>query len=398
MLSVVRITSAGHRRRLSLPARSTQSNPSVLASLFYPPKSKSALLDFVKLIESKSVKQLHQACLLYYLFLDYPESLTPNDNLAQYYADEIDMPEGFRRLVDGFHYLDRLELKEGLLHLSHPAVTPTYPEAVVNTFVKSTIRHQHSARTTNNYSLAIAYITAKSPALLSPHSIDVYVSALCAASIYAALNFARAVSDIASDGATGSSPKTDMLRVLVNACLAASVEGSEAGSAIQISPFSATKPAKPRKNPIHNLLQSSPSAWRLANLPLTPSESAAVETILNDVIRDSTSTSTREGGDASLERRKAALAKDVLLLRALHTGDMEAASRVGAMGNFKLASTVTASGPPRKLGGRSNGHSNGAVSSALTGATARGTENGEQVEKPVEWSDITRGLNLGLNA
>lgn len=371
--------------------RSTQSNPSVLASSFYPPKSKSALLDFVKLIESKSVKQLHQACLLYYLFLDYPESLTPNDNIAQYYADEIDMPEGFRHLVDGFHDLDRLQLKEGLLHLSHPAVTPTYPEAVVNTFVKSTIRHQHSVRTTNNYSLAIAYITAKSPALLSSHSIDMYISALCSASIYAALNFARAVSDIASDGTSGSSPKTDMLRVLVNACLAASVEVSDAGSAIQISPFSGTKPAKPRKNPIHNLLQSSPSAWRLANLPLTPSESAAVETILNDVIRDSTSTSTREG-DASLERRKAALAKDVLLLRALHTGDMEAASRVGAMGNFKLASTVTASGPPRKLGGHSNGHANGAT------ASTGGAESGEQVERPVEWSDITRGLSLGLNA
>lgn len=108
----------------------------------------------------------------------------------------------------------------------------------------------------------------------------------------------------------------------------------------------------------------------------------------------STSSNTKEISDTVLGRRRAALAKDVLLLRALHTGDMEAASKVGAMGNFKLASTITASGPgTRKV---SNGRAKNSVSSASASATT--TTTTDQAERPVEWGDITRGLSLGLNA
>ena len=397
--------------------------------------------------------------MLYYLFLDYPESLTPNDNLAKYYADEIDMPTGFRQLVDGFHALDRMQLNEGLVHLCHPAVSPTYPEKIIDTFLHANIRHKHntlnnhSNKTSNlngssnrlqngsaslpptpinenNYSAAIAYITAKSPALVSPKSINVYISTLCSASVYTALNFTRAVSDITLES-NRPSVKTSLLTALVNACLTSSAllqtqpspypssSSATSTSSPSLSPSTASSPSRPRKNPLHNLFQGSSSAWRLANLPFTPSESQVIESILNDIIAGSsketssssepsttshTPTSHGHGhGHSSsgiLERRKAALAKDVLLLRALHTGDMESASKVAAMKNFKLSSTSTipdqssTSGHFRNLNTTTNG--GGSLLSTITPRSADQQQGQEQ--RPVEWADISRGLSLGLNA
>lgn len=349
---------------------------SIPVSNLYPPKNKSGLLDFVKLIESKARKQLHQACLLYYLFLDYPESLTPNDNLAQYYADEIDMPEGFRHLVDGFHALDKSQLKQGLLHLSHPTVTPTYPERIIDTFLHANIRQTNNNRlnaasspTTENYSIAVAYITAKSPALVSSKSIDVYISALCSVSVYAALSFTRAVSDISEPNQ--QSVKSTLLRALVNSCLTSSAS-SHLSSSSYTPPSTTLK--RPRKNPLHNLSQSSLSAWRFANLPLTPAESQTVEAILNDIITGSAHAEA-DSTSSILERRKAALAKDVLLM-AMHRGDFEGASKVAATNNFKLASNV----PPKDT----------------SGAPRPGEQQDQQ--RQVEWTDISRGLSLGLNA
>lgn len=319
--------------------------------------------------------------------MDYPESLTPNDNLALYYADEIDLPEGFRRLVDGFHALDTGDMNAGLLNLSHPTVAPTYPEKIIDTFVTASVRHKnthsHEAQHTNrDYSLAIAYITAKSPAFISQRNLDVYMSALCSASVYAALNFTRGVSDIAADG-TGS-VKSRLLKALIHSCLKASASSPSSTPSSFASQQSPTpiKTSRPRKNPVHNLFQSSPSAWRLANLPFTPAESETVEQILNDLIAGSSDEGDDNNGGGILERRKVALAKDVLLLRALHTGDMEAASKVSAMGNFKLASAIAARGPASRKQGQ--------ISST--------PRSSDQQDFGVEWTDLARGLSRGLNA
>lgn len=290
------------------------------------------------------------------------------------------MPEGFRRLIQGFHALDHGDMDAGLRHLSHPSVVPTYPAKIIDTFVASSVRHKNGqpAETATGYSHVIAYITAKCPLLVSQRSIDLYMSALCSASVYSALDFARGVSDIdesldETEAADEECAKTRLLKALINACLSASA-----------SPASQAAGGRPRKNPIHNLFQSSPTAWRLANLPFTPSESEVVEDILTSIIAgtaaDDDTSSRSKAKNGTLERNKISLAKDVLLLRALHTGDMEAASRIGSLGNFKLASAVTAKGPGQRRAG------------------ARRNEQQDQEQKGVDWNDITRGLSLGLNA
>lgn len=245
----------------------------------FPPKDKSAVDSLIETIhEHDTVKKLNQACLTYYLFLDFPPEITMGEDLPQYYSDEIDFPTGYRELVKGFWCLDRLQFDESLVHLSHPLVTPTFHDKVVSAYLTATT--SSSSQTDQKYNYVMAYLCANNPKLVSQDTITNYMTALCAVSLYSGLEFTRTVSpDI----------KLELLTAMVEFCL--------------------------ENNPKRNL-------WRLVNLPFTRDEERLMYT---NVLAGFVS-------NAKSEQHKS-LAKDVLLMRSLHTGNVSLASEVANLGN-----------------------------------------------------------------
>lgn len=399
----------------------------------YPPRNKNGLIQLIQIIESRVKKDIHKISLIYYIFLDYPTNITSGDSLPNYYAEETDLPDGYHHLIQGLHLMDSFQFEMGLIHLSQPSVIPTYPEQVVSAFVKSqtkrirrnsptkSIQDSKSIHTSaenntdsspssfssqiisNNYSslahlntgesLAIAYITAKSPKLVDQSLIETYVCVLCKNSITSALDFVRSVSDIqysipreSSYNDSGLyhdedteddypqhnfqdvSAKSVLLKVIIDAALEenttfytttkSSLNGLSSTSYTNpsntkillngaSSVSSSFKPTRPHKNPIRGIFKSSPTAWRFANMPFTASESRIIDSILLNIVEsgmpgltntieiDSTASNSGSlvlkgsGSTKSLyNTQQVAMAKDILLLRALHTGNTYLATRV----------------------------------------------------------------------
>lgn len=231
----------------------------------YPPTDAAQASKLISLFASQDNTQpLHKVCLTYYVFLDYPEDLTQGDHLGYYFADETDMPRGFRELVEGLWCIDRQQYDQGLKHLCHPEVRPTFVDEIISALPDG--KH------------VLAYITSSSPKLLNDKTVSRCVNALCSVSLFQALEFARSAS---------SDVQEDLLAEITKFCFA----------------------NDPRRN-----------IWRLANLPLSKTEDKLlVERILPSIISSST------------EETERSLAKDILLVRSLHTGNKEAAALVSEL-------------------------------------------------------------------
>lgn len=237
--------------------------------LEYPPKDKASLLLIIQLIEScETTSTLNQASLLYYIFLDYPLSLTNNEDLASYYANEVKIPVGHANTIKGFWHLDHLEFDLSLNFLGHPSAKSTYPEKVIESYVKNAPEPS---------SMVMAYVACKLPEFSGP-SLEYYITMLCSVSLYSCLQFSRQMS---------RNSRECVFQDMVDYALS----------------------SKNMKRDV----------WRLANLPLDDTESNYLESYLLRKI---------ENHDQNMS-----LLKDILLVRALHTGQFETAKRIGNSGN-----------------------------------------------------------------
>ncbi|ANB15429.1 hypothetical protein AWJ20_3056 [Sugiyamaella lignohabitans] len=272
----------------------------------YPPKDLETLLLLIQKIESQDTpNRVHQAVLIFYLFLDYPLSLTNHESLANYYAEEVGIPTGYRELITGFWYMDQIDFDNALLHLGHPEALPTYHDKIFASFIKTAASNNSSTSTPNSSAQILAYFTAKSPRLVSSETIEHYVDSLLEVSLFSALRFVRSVSP--------SIQPVLFRRIIMNTL-------SDPRSEVR------------KKN-----------IWRLANLPLTDSESVLFKDYLLEI--------SKEHPDTTVS----SFAKDVLIVRSLHTGDVHTSKAISELPNPNPASTK----PPR-----------------------------------VEWNDITRGIKL----
>lgn len=435
----------------------------------YPPQNLASLVKLIEIIESRVRKDINKISLIYYILLDYPASFTAGDSLPKYYADETDLPEGYRHLIKGLHLMDSFHFEKGLTHLCQPSVVPTYPEQVVSAFVKShtkRLRRHHkptsnggtsihtsnvitsSLSSSNNhsilsslplatlhtgYSLAIAFIAAKSPTLVDGCLIEAYVSVLCKVSINTALDFVRSVSDIESPEIDESpfyddsfnddsfyykpenvSSKAKLLRVIVDSTLKQNASSHVSNGSVNVSSSfnnnnnssngtsnkiplngassasSTFKPTRPHKNPIRGIFKSSPAAWRFANMPFSYSESAIVETVLMNIIESgnfghSSGTNEYQDNDTSMKEdygssvgkstydsQQISMAKDILLLRALHTGNTHLATKLSSL---PLVSIPVVTNGVANLKFKETGDS-----------TAEGTAP--------NWKDVAKGISL----
>jgi hypothetical protein len=255
----------------------------------YPPRNLQSVLSLIRRIESNvDTKQIRQACLIYYLFLDFGE-LKLQEDIAAYYADQLNIPRGHLELIQGLWCLDRLKYEEAMLHLGHPETLPEYHDRIIAAFIK----HSTSPM---KYQQVMTYINAKCPRLMSEDTVGYYVETLCSVSLYSALRFSRT-----------SSPN------------------------IRLALFEKIVDSALTINPKENL-------WRLANLPLNEEEATLLRKVLENII---------SSGDDH-----ASVVKDVLLMRNLHGGDLLQARRVTSLGNssaFDTTSQVTWSDISRGL-------------------------------------------------
>lgn len=266
------------------------------AKEYFPPKDQSHLLLLLQRIEQSETKLLNKACLIFYLFLDF--SVDEDDDLAGYFANEIDMPMGYKEMIHGFYLLDRLQFDEALIKLCHPEVSEHFADKIISCYMKFGNDNIKAQQT-------VAYIYSTTPALITPETLDFYVQMLCNTNLYTALEFARSASD---------DSKLEVFKAIVQYSF--------------------------QNNPRVNLM-------RLVNLPLTIEESNLIN---NEILQPIISTN---GADA-------ALAKDVLLMRSLHTGDIDTAKEV-------------------------------------TKNTTFDSTNRSNDKNAVNWSDLSRGLTLSSN-
>lgn len=331
----------------------------------YPPANKEGALKLLEAIESRTKPGMPTTSLIYYIFLDYPKSLTSGESLPVYYAEVTDLPAAYDNLIRGFHSLDQKDFKTGLVLLSQPDIIPSYTEQVISAFIQAQIQNLTPPPNTSNgisqalglprtfsaggYSMAIAYVSTKSPQLINQDSIESYVKVLCRTSLYTALEFIRCVNDVSPESEQPAeeesesnpydkiSSKTALLTVMIKTILDASPNRAAAA---------------PSDGSNHRtLFRSAPMAWRFTNLPFTTSESEVVSTILLNIVTLATGPRKEQeiNGSASALLKNslqwASLAKSILLVRALHTGNTELATKVAALGSSSSVASSSTNGP-----------------------------------------------------
>lgn len=227
---------------------------SVVVGLYPPKDLESTLLLVQKIENSETSNRLNQACLIYYILLDFPLG---DDSISQYYSSELDIPAGHKALIQGFWYIDHLDFEKGLIKLGHPEALATFSDELIAVIFSGLAASSQIVAARQ----VLAYVTAKIPLLQTEETLECLVQALCVSSdsLFPALKFVRSVAP---------STRSIILQEVVNYAL------------------------------------NTKQALRLANLPLTEEEQKSMEDILSGIIAN--------GGAL------ASSAKDVLLMRCLH--------------------------------------------------------------------------------
>ena len=145
----------------------------------YPPHSDSSLKQLLKAILEANVIDTHKAALLLYLRRDV--RLEPEKFAAETY-----LPQRYITLIDGLWHLDRLHLKEAIVHLTDPTLIPTFSEEILYTIGKHSPQHPE---------LVLEYYNTTSPVLTTTKTLNVYFSALVNSSVTEAFFFTRRQSD-----------------------------------------------------------------------------------------------------------------------------------------------------------------------------------------------------------
>lgn len=145
---------------------------------------------------------------------------TGRRELSLAFEDVTNLPEKYVIMMKGLWHMDQLEFEKAMPYLTHPSLTPTYPEAILEALVR------HSKN--QDYSLPLAYYHTVQPALTSAPAIESLFTALARTSVTDAFYFLRTQPEYV---------QRHMLEVLI----AVVHQGSPAEAAVQLVnlPFTA---------------------------------------------------------------------------------------------------------------------------------------------------------------
>jgi len=170
-----------------------------------------------EIVKSNGADHVKISALLYVLFdLDAP---TGRRHYSEEFAIATSLPPKYVILMMGLWHMDQLELTKALQFLTHPSLTPTYPEAILEALVRHS-NHQ-------DYTLPLAYYRTVQPTLTSAPVLESLFAALARTSVTEAFYFLR------------TQPE-HMQRHMFEVLIAAVHQGSPAEAAIQFVnlPFS----------------------------------------------------------------------------------------------------------------------------------------------------------------
>lgn len=183
-----------------------------LASKLYPAKTNSALRTLHETIVSSTGDHHAKISVLFYILLDF-DAPTGRRELSEAFAQATNLPQKYIIFMKGLWHMDHLEFSDALQYLTHPSLTPTYSEAIIEVLV----RHAEN----NDYTYALAYYHTVQPVLTSVSALESLFRALALTSVTEAFYFSR------------NQPE-QMRRHLLEVLIGAVHQGSPADSAVQL--------------------------------------------------------------------------------------------------------------------------------------------------------------------
>ncbi|OLL22678.1 hypothetical protein NEOLI_002552 [Neolecta irregularis DAH-3] len=146
------------------------------APSFYPPKSLPDLKNLYAQIDQSNLNPLQKQSYYYYLLKDWGA-------MAEKYANSMQIPETYRRLIDGFFSMDRFEFEDAVRHLSTPSLYPNFSDKIIETFIRFGGE--------NGALLALTFINSAQPPLTLDNTIKLYVLAMVDMNLASAFMYYR---------------------------------------------------------------------------------------------------------------------------------------------------------------------------------------------------------------
>ncbi|KAF2100007.1 hypothetical protein NA57DRAFT_75509 [Rhizodiscina lignyota] len=153
------------------------------AAQLYAPRDNRGLRELHHEIVTSNIAMHHKQALLYYILMDVQH---PDEEEAERFANEVDLPQSYRWAIMGFWEMDQLDFRSAMDHLTHPSLLPTFSSDIL------AILLVHSKDRT----LPLAYHHAVSPPL--PLGSDLrqrYFQYLVSLSVKQAFFFTRSQPD-----------------------------------------------------------------------------------------------------------------------------------------------------------------------------------------------------------
>lgn len=119
---------------------------------------------------------------IFYILLDF-DAPTGRRVLSTEFEKVTNLPHKYSIFMKGLWHMDRLEFDMALQYLTHPSLTPTYPDAILEALV----RHADSG----DFSLALAYYYSVQPTLTSAPALESLFTAIVRTSVTEAFYFLR---------------------------------------------------------------------------------------------------------------------------------------------------------------------------------------------------------------
>ncbi|KAF1839654.1 hypothetical protein BDW02DRAFT_563714 [Decorospora gaudefroyi] len=105
------------------------------ARKMYPPKTLHQLRDLHQRIVSAETTLHNKHCLVYYLLKDLSPQHHEATELSEAFAKDVHLEKRFWTLVDGLWALDHIQFATAVGHLTHPSITPTFPDEIMHTLL-----------------------------------------------------------------------------------------------------------------------------------------------------------------------------------------------------------------------------------------------------------------------
>ncbi|KAG9231443.1 nuclear pore complex assembly-domain-containing protein [Amylocarpus encephaloides] len=152
-----------------------------LATKLFPPKSNGDLRKLHQAVIDSAGQDQDKISVLYYILL-HIDATTGKREHSTKFAGSSFLPETYQITAKGLWHMDQKEFDIAVQYLTHPSLTPAFPDEVLENLV----------RYSQDLSLGLAYYHSVQPVLKQRSAIECFFSAAARTSVTEAFYFSRA--------------------------------------------------------------------------------------------------------------------------------------------------------------------------------------------------------------